>query len=264
MKMTFEAGFLAAALAAAALVGCTMEPKVLYHAGDENPPGFVAGPMALLLTNVDGFSAKVSGTVTGADGIKHTVAGDLLGRDGSVIFQPADKVKGRRARSEGGTFFIWSERRQEGYVLSDPLQAFAPAAAKAQPTNIVLHTSTGAEEFVNSHRCRRVEVVVECSDGSKTKGTVWEAEDARHFTARMVIAEGPGAMEIDFSMIRLELPTAQLFTPPDGFTKYASSVALMNELITRQSVFAKKDFTPIETDQPAGAQMNNWRPTNPQ
>ncbi len=264
MKFAFQAVLLAASVAAAALVGCSTEPKVLYHAGDENPPAFVAGPMAFVWTNVDGFSAKITGTVTGGDGIKHTVAGDFLGREGSVIFQPANKVKGRRARSEGGTFFIWSETRQEGYVLSDPLQAYAPAATKAQPTNVVLKTSTGAEEFVNSHRCRRQDVVVESSDGSKTQGTIWEAEDARHFPVRIVAGEGPGAMEIDLSNIRLELPQPQLFAPPDGFTKYGSPVALMNELITRQSVFAKKDFTPVENDAPAGAQLNNWRPTTPQ
>src|SRR5580658_6781944 len=131
MKTFFHKGCLA--LTAFVLAGCSTQPKVFYHAGDETPPDFLAGRMALLLTNVDGFSAKITGSMPQASGGQRTLSGDLLGRQGSLIYQPANAVKGKRARSEGGMFFIWNATEHSGFVLSDPLQAYAAAETSVQP-----------------------------------------------------------------------------------------------------------------------------------
>ena len=45
---------------------------------------------------------------------------------------------------------------------------------------------------------------------------------------------------MDFAEIRLETPPQEVFMPPDGFTPYANSIALMNELIVRDANFARK------------------------
>jgi hypothetical protein len=262
MKTLFQAGLLA--LVGAVVTGCFSHPKQLYHAGDEAPPEFLAGRMALLLTNVDGFSAKLTGSTSLASGGHLTMSGDLLGRQGSLIFQPVNTSKGKRKRSEGGTFFIWSEREHAGFVLSDPLQAYAPAATEVQPTNLALNMAGAVRETVNGHPCRRIEAVVQSSDGSSGRFTVWEAEDARMFPVRIQSPPGPGETTINFSDLRLELPPPQLFSPPDGFVKYDSPVALMNELIIRQSALAKKDFKPLELAPAGGANMDNWRPGPPQ
>jgi hypothetical protein len=263
MKMMFRGSFLA--LTAAVLAGCSTQPKVFYHAGDETPPDFLAGRVALLLTNVDGFSAKLTGSSAQAGGGKHEISGDLLGRQGSLIFQPVNAVKGKRARSEGGMFFIWNETDHAGFVLSDPLQAFAPAATTVQPTNVAFNTAGAVEEQANGHPCRRIEAVVQSSDGSSERFTVWQAEDAKHFPVRIQSPPGPGELTLNFSDVRLELPPSQLFGPPEGFVKYDTPVALMNELIVRQSAMAKRnEVKPIELNPAGGANMSNWRPTTPQ
>jgi len=250
------------ALSAAALAGCATQPKVFYHAGDETPPDFLAGRMALLLTNVDGFSAKLTGSIPQAGGGQRTLSGDILGRQGALIYQPANEVKGKRARSEGGMFFIWNETDHAGFVLSDPLQAFAPAATTVQPTNVTFNTAGAVEETANGHPCRRIEAVVQSSDGSSERFTIWQAEDAKHFPVRIQTPPGPGEMTLNFSDLRLELPPAQLFGPPEGFVKYDTPVALMNELIVRQTAMAKRNETrPLELDPAGGANMSNWRPT---
>ncbi len=257
MKTLFRAGVVA--LAATVITGCASRSKALYHAGDETPPDFLAGPAAVLLTNVDGFSAKLTASVPLAGGGRRTMTGDLLGREGSLIYQPANHAKGKRKRSEGGMFFIWNEGGHSGYVLSDPLQAYAPASAQVQPTNVSLNTLGAVREEANGHPCRRIEAVVQSSDGSSARFRVWQAEDARYFPVRIQAPPGPGEMVLDFSDVRLELPPAELFGPPDGFTKYETPVALMNELIIRQNA---TQIGPIEIS-PAG-KMDNWRQGPPQ
>src|SRR5580693_8220125 len=137
MKKLLQAGCLAVAVAG--LSGCSTQPKVYYHAGDERPPDFLTGPLAVLLTNVDGFSAKMTATISSDNGGQRTLAGDLLGRQGSLIYQPESTTKGKRARTEGGMFFVWNETSHSGFVLSDPLQGYAPASTNLQSTNVVLN-----------------------------------------------------------------------------------------------------------------------------
>jgi len=253
------------ALAAALLAGCASGPKVYYHVGDETPPPFLTGPAGVLLTNVDGFSAKLTASMPRAGGGRRTVTGDLLGRQGALIFQPASAVKGKRARSEGGMFFIWSEPLRTGYVLSDPLQGYAPTADPIGPTNVVINTVGAVEEEANGHPCRRVEAVVQSGDGSSERFQVWEAEDAKHFPVRIRTESGKREMTLDFSQLRLELPPAAVFGPPEGFVRFQTPVALMNELIIRQSTLAKgAGGRPDATPGGGGPLIQNWRPSMPQ
>jgi hypothetical protein len=255
MKMLHSASLLA--LAAAVLAGCSTKPKVLYHVGDERPPDFLTGPIALLLTNVDGYSAKLTGSVPSENGTQHPVAGDLLEREGSFVFQPQTAVKGKRKRTEGGTFFIWNETAHAGFVLSDPLQAYAPTMPTIQPTNLLLNTTGAIQEEANGHPCRRIEAVVQSSDGTNARFRVWQAEDAKYFPVRISTSPGPQEMVLNFSELRLELPAAPLFGPPDGFMRYDSPIALMNELIIRQGELAKRNELPLMP--PAGPTAGTWR-----
>ena len=262
MKMLFLS--VCAALALGLAAGCSTHPKSLYHAGDETPPVFLAGPVAVLLTNVDGFSARLTASVPQANGGQHMVVGDVIGREGRLIFQPESSVKGKHARSEGGMFFIWNEANHSGYVLSDPLQGYAPASTSVEPTNIVYDSSSAVEEPANGHPCRRMDVVVQSADGASSRYRIWQAEDARHFPVRIRSSPGPGEMILDFSDLRLELPPPVLFAPPEGFVKYDSPVALMNELITRQGVIVNQNVRTIEVVPNAGGNVENWRPAPPQ
>jgi hypothetical protein len=259
MKLLNRVGFLA--LAATLFAGCFSKPKVLYRVTDARPPDFLAGPVALLLTNVPGFSAKLAGSISSESGSQSTMAGDLLGRDGSLVFQPQSSVKGKRARSEGGMFFIWNETAQAGFVLSDPLQAYAPTSMTVQPTNVVLDATRAIDEEANGHPCRRIDALVQSSDGSTMRFKVWQAEDAKLFPVRIRTVPGPQEMVINFTDVRLELPASALFSPPDGFVKYDSPLALVNELIIRQSALNKGNEGPgIQLNPAGGPSMSNWRP----
>jgi hypothetical protein len=143
------------------------------------------------------------------------------------------------------------------------LQAYAGISASVQATNLVWKTDAAAEEEANGHPCRRVQAVVDCDDGSSARFTVWQAEDAKRLPVRIRSDSGSRQLTVNFSNIRLELPAPELFTPPDGFSKYPSAVALMNEMIVRQTELIKANG-PNSTGEGPTPSINNWRVGQPQ
>jgi hypothetical protein len=255
MKTPLDATLLC--LAAALICGCaSRHAGPVYHAGDENPPDFLSGPVAVVLTNLNGFSAHITSTISSQEGVSHTLSGELLGREGRLVFQPTLPIKGKRARTEGGLFFIWDETKHSGYVLSEALQGYAPIKSDVEAGGRLNITKESIQENVNGHPCHRSEAVVELNNGLKARFTLWQADDAGHFPVRIEAVNGLNKMTLDFSEIRLEYPAQGLFLPPDGFTVYASSVALMNELIVRDASFAEKHQFG-ENDEPAD-HSGNW------
>jgi hypothetical protein len=263
MKRLFPVAFLP--LMAFLCTSCAYKARMVYHAGDETPPEFLAGPSAVLLTNIDGFSANVSASAPARNGKPGLLTGDLLEREGRLVFQPSTGVKGKHKRSEGGMFFIWHEDRNAGFVLSDPLQAYAPIVSNIHVTNIVWNTSGAVEEPANGHSCRRVEASVQSDDGSTARYSVWQAEDLKHCPVRIAAAGGGKEMTVNLNNVRLELPAPELFYPPEGFTKYETPATLMNELIMRQSAFVKsQNLSPGEGEPVPAVGPAQWRPTTPQ
>jgi hypothetical protein len=214
-----------------------------------------------LLTNFEGFSASLTASMPQRVGEPRVMSGDLLEREGRLIFQPWTGSKGKRARNAGGMFFIWHEDRNAGFVLSDPLQAYAPIASGVQVTNIIWKTSAAAQETAGGHPCHRVEAIVESSDGSSAHYRVWLAQDVKRFPMRIASAEGSRGLTLDFSNVRLELPPPELFYPPDGFTKYESPTALMNELIVRQSAYNRSKEGTREGEPVPAVGPANWHPS---
>lgn len=245
---------------AGAITGCaSREPKEVFHAGDEVPPDFVAGPAALLLTNLDGFSATAAFSLPVTAGQTKPVSGDLLERQGRLIFQPATRPVSKKNPLMGGMIFIWDEAAHSGYVLNDPLQAFARIVTGVQGTNLIWQTDGASQEEANGHPCRRLEATVQCSDGSTAQFIVWQAEDARHLPVRIRAVTGSRQFTLDLTNVRLDLPPPELFTPPDGFTRYDTSVALMDELILRQTELLKSTERRGNADESMVPTVPTWR-----
>ncbi|MGP8199129.1 MAG: hypothetical protein ACLQU4_06470 [Limisphaerales bacterium] len=246
-------------LAVALICGCaSRHSEPVYHAGDENPPDFLVGPTMVVLTNLNGFSAHVTSTVSSPGEPPRAMSGELLGREGRLVYQPTLAIKGKRARLEGGLFFIWDETRHSGYVMSEALQGYAPVKSQIGPAAQLTITKDGITEEIDGHPCHRCQAVVTFQNGLQAHLTLWEADDAGHFPVRIETAEGPSRMTLDFAEIRLESPPQEVFMPPDGFTPYASSVALMNELIVRDANFARKHQ--IDENSEPVDQTGNYHP----
>jgi hypothetical protein len=243
-----------------AISGCYFQaPKEVFHAGDEVPPDFLTGPAALLLTNLDGFSASVAFSLPATAGQTKPVSGDLLERQGRLIFQPAQRVKKKNSPFQGGMIFIWDVDNHGGYVLSDALQAYARMTSGVRGTNVLWETAGANQEEVNGHPCRRLQAAVQCDDGSAARFIVWQAQDARYLPVRIQATTGSRQFTLDLYKVRLDLPKPELFIPPDGFTRYATAVVLMNELIIRQTALLKSyKGTPEEFEQ-LNPNVQNWR-----
>jgi hypothetical protein len=256
MKTPFRPALLC--LATAFFCGCaSRHAGPVYRAGDEVPPGFLTGPVAMVLTNLGGFSAHVISTITAPDEPPQTRSGELLGREGVLLFQPTLALKGKRKQTEGGLFFIWDEKMHSGYVMSEALQAYAPISPLVVRAARLNFTQEGVQEEIDGHPCHRREALVELDDGRKERMTLWEADDDKHFPVRIEAMKGIERMTLNFSEVRLEYPAQELFLPPDGFTSYASATAMMNELIVRDASYAKKSSGP-DLDQPVDSRSGNW------
>ncbi len=255
MKSPFHAALIC--LAAAFICGCASRHQgPVYHAGDENPPDFLVGPVTVVLTNLNGFSAHITSTITSPGAPPQSTSGELLGREGRLVFQPTLPIKGKRARTEGGLFFIWDETKHSGYVLSEALQGYAPVKSEVEAAGQLNISKEGIQAVVNGHPCHRCEAAVTLNNGLKVRLTLWQADDAGHFPVRIEAVNGPDQMTLNFSEIRLEYPDRGLFLPPDGFTPYATSVSLMNELIVRDASLARK--YQLGSDEPATVHSGNW------
>ena len=202
-------------------------------------PVFLNGPMSALLANAEGFSAfAVLETRSSSD--KQTIAsGQLLGRGSKLIFA-MEPPSGERKRA-GGYSYIWDVATQSGFLLSEPMQGYAPMVSAVQHTNVVFQPAPGRSgtETIEGYRCEHTVATVTSSDGATTAFQVWRTADSRSFPVRITPVDRPG-MTLSLSKIRMEAPPSPLFLPPDDFTRFESPDAMVSELLVRQAVSKKK------------------------
>ena len=265
------APFLVLALAA----GCSSEPQtdgpatnatahtvVDVHA--PKVPPFLNGPMAVLLTNTGGFRARAVMETHAPSGQPETVSGELLGRGGKLLFAADPDVSGGKRFRVGGISFIWDVARNNGYVLSESLQGYAPITSNVGFTNIVAEArmEKTAPEKLGGHPCERAEAAVTSRDGSVAVFDVWRARDLNGFPVQITPATNSTDFVLHLSRIQMEVPPDDLFLPTDGFTKYENAEAMMNELASRQIAPRHKEIPVIGEDQPPGGPGNRGGPGN--
>jgi hypothetical protein len=165
------------------------------------------------------------------------VSGELLGRGSKLLFVPEGAASGRRGPRRGGFSYVWDVAEGRGYVLNEALQGYAPIASTLRFTNAVAKPGAGgsAPERIEGHLCEQQELVVSSSDGAAAEFRAWRAADLNGFPMRITWATNSTSCVLSFSKLQLEAPPGELLSPPDGFTKYESVEAMMNELLLRQT-----------------------------
>jgi len=243
-------------LIAALAGGCAHSHKHPSGAAAEapapQPPAFLNGPMALLLTNVDGFRARAE--LAGGASAKgaEPVAGELMGRGGKLLFAPAPGSSAGKRSHTAGFAFIWDVTANRGCLLNDPLQAYAPIPANRRFTNVTVGTALNgaAPEKVSGHSCQPAEATVAASDGSATVFRLWRATDLKGLPVRITCAANGTPITLTLSKVRLETMPEDLFLPPNGFVKYDSAEGLMNELAARQQNLKRRPTYQTEQGEP--------------
>jgi hypothetical protein len=205
-------------------------------------PTFLSGAMAVLLTNVDGFRAHVVLESAGSANQSEMIVGELMGRSGRLLFAPQPGAPQAKYSRVEDFSYIWDVGENRGFLLSGPLQAYAPISSNTQITNVVVSSggNSPARDKVSGYTCQKSEVKVILSDGAETVFQVWRAMDLKGMPLRITGSAGGTPLSVGFSKIRLETPPNDLFLPPSDFTKYASAEAMMHELVARQQNLKKK------------------------
>ncbi len=234
MKLTFCL-ILAAALAA----GCTRSRRADYSSGlnasyaQVRPPIFLTGSMAILLTNAHGYSAHAV-LAAGSSNATDTVSGDVLVRGSKVMFAQAPNPALPKSFRAGLITFIWDVVDNKGYVLSEAMQGYAPFSLSVHPTNVVIKAAGAAPQKIEGYRCGEETAAVFLTDGTSTLFHVWRALDLNGLPVRISDPTNAESLVLSFSKLLWKEPAAELFQPPDGFTKYDSAEGMMSELTIRQ------------------------------
>jgi hypothetical protein len=216
------------------------------------PPTFLNGAMAVLLTNLDGFRARVVLERPAVANESEIVSGELMGRAGKLLFAPEPSAQHDKYSRAEDFSYIWDVDESRGFLLSGPLQAYAPISSSTRFTNIVAAPSVGnsAQEKVSGYLCQKTEVRVIASDGEERVFQVWRAKDLKGMPVRIACTVNGKPLTVALSRIRIEIPPTELFAPPTDFTKYSSAETMMTELVARQqNIKHKRGWEPPPTDE---------------
>jgi hypothetical protein len=217
-------------------------------------PAFLNGPMAVLLTNSGGFSARAMvQTEPAAAPEEGARPGQLFCRGSRLLYVPDPSESTEKGAHSGGFSFIWDTAENRGYVLSEALQGYAPVASNVQATNIVAQANQAAPRKFAGHSCVPEDATVLMSDGSTTVFQVLRATDLKGLPVRVISVTRNAPLTLNLSKIRLEPPPNDLFAPPDSFTRYNSPEVMVDELAIREHNLKHKtreETGPIEEPTP--------------
>jgi hypothetical protein len=224
-------------------------------------PTFLNGAMAVLLTNANGFRAHV--VLEGPPSPTRTdiFSGELMSRDGKLFFAPEPGASPEKHSRAEDFSYIWNVEENRGFLLSGPLQGYAPISSSAPITNVIVVAggNPSAPERVGGYSCLRSEVKVIFGDGTETALGVWRARDLKAVPVRIARNVAGTPLTLTLSKIRLEPPPTDVVAPPPDFTRYTSAETMMNEQMTRQqNVKRKRGWQP-----PPSEEIGIPNPTTP-
>jgi hypothetical protein len=202
------------------------------------PPTFLTGGMGVLLTNGSGYSAHAIvqneslGTPEGVN------SGQIFCRGTKLLFAPGTTEPKKKQAKGGGFAFIWDVASSSGYVLSGALQAYAPISSSVHATNVVRQSQNAGP----------ANTTVQMSDGT-TQNFQYLPGDVPGVPGRISATGGAMPVVISLSNVRMEVPSEDVFIPPDDFSKYSNPEAMAEELAARQRNLRRKaplEFEPMQ------------------
>jgi hypothetical protein len=203
------------------------------------PPAFLTGPMALLLTNANSYTAQIVFQTPTAWGSTQAVRGDLTSAGSKLAFQP-ELSEAARKNTQGKMVFVWDTAQNSGYALNDALQGYAPYSGNTQFTNVVATKKDSSSERIAGHDCQEEGSMALATNGSTNLLQVWRAADLRGFPVRISSTSLATAGVLTITRLQFGRP-AEFLMSQEGFTKYESPDAMVTELVARQHNFSRKD-----------------------
>ena len=200
----------------------------------ERPPPFMTGPAAVFLTNLDGFSAQATITIQTTAAGAHTISGQLLERQGKLFFEPIPRQSAGKHPDPGQFSFIWDIAAGRGYVLSEALQGYAPVGSAVRFAPPAIQSSAIPMEPFQDHPVNEAMATYPAGNASPAAFHLLCARDLNGLALRIESTNEPVPFTLTLSKVRIDRPAEGLFEPPEGFTKYQSEEALLDELASRE------------------------------
>lgn len=231
--------------------GCSSEHQTMMHSGYGRvvtplPPAFLTSAAAFLFTNTQGFSARVEFQAESSLGTPKIYSGELLGRGGLLLYAPDGEDMTEKKQAPGNYSFVWNVPEHRGFVLSEALQGYAPVTSALQITNFQIITGSSPAERIAGHPCESARALAVSAEGNGTAFDFYRAIDLRGFPIRITSITNTPAFTLTLSKPRFESPAANVFSPPEGFTKYTSPEAMADELAARQHNLRRKSAPMME------------------
>jgi hypothetical protein len=215
----------------------------------------ITGPAGGFLTN-GGFAADCQISLAGIAGRTVKLYGRIYGQRGKIHLAVAPgKAKPGSPQAFG---VIWDSTAHAGWVFSEALQGYAAiSGAGAGFTNFVTETIPGPPEKREGHPVDDAEATCLNGNGQRMVLHLTRAQDLGNLPLDIQVIEGPGAFAVALTQAQNATPAADLFLAPDGFTKYPSEAALVEELADRQQSVYGQGFR--STDDESGESGENRR-----
>ena len=192
------------------------------------------GPVAMLLTNADGFSSDF--TMTFEDEAEHpvTISGWIVADGGKVRLDVGPVKSSRKTQGDAGFGVVWDAAAGQGYAFSEALQGYAPIGGPVHFTNVLTEVVESEPDRIEGHPAEKVNAMVLGDDGERITFQLLRAQDMGDLPLQVCSPDRPHSFMLTLSKIQPATPQEDLFLPPDGFTKYDSEPALITELAIRQ------------------------------
>jgi hypothetical protein len=268
LRLLGPCGILVAALGA----GCARSDK---HKPEEPParitgipapatPVFLNGAMALLFTNTGGFRAHVVLERPAMPGGSGTLSGELMGRGSDLLFTPQPGAAHDKYSRVEDFSYLWNVEGSRGFLMSGPLQGYAPISSAARFARVEFGSAVGGQERVSGYACQKSEAKVVAEDGAETVFQVWRAAELKGMPVRIARTVQGAPLTVTLSRVRLEAPPGDLFAPPADFTRYNSAELMMNELVSRQqNLKRKRGWEPPPSEEVGAPNLNAPTPGQP-
>lgn len=244
MKIQNVKFFILPVVASAILCGCASDRPGGFAGGGPDVllpqlTSLLTGPVGVLLANGNAFSSEFS-LAFEADP-EHPVTGQILVRGGKIRIEAVFATSHKKSAVAGEFGLIWDAGSQQGCVFSEALQGYAPLNNAVRYTNILTQVVTSPVERMEGHPVDKANVTVMASDGQNMAFQLMQAQDMGGLPIQTKSLNSFQAFTLVLSEIRPGNPAEELFSPPDGFTKYESEVAMLTELgIRQQGVYSAK------------------------
>jgi hypothetical protein len=203
----------------------------------------LSGAAALLLTNNGGFSCHLVMESGPASKPGKPLVGDLFGRGNKLFFSPDPSCFEHRT---GGFGFLWDVAEGRGALLCDTMQGYAPISSRFHATDLVVRRTGQGLRKIAGHACESEEVSVGAVDAPTQVLHVWQSAELRNFPVRMSGVDGR-PFDVTLSKVRLGVPAADMFQPPEGFSRFESVEGMLAEMVMRQEKLKRKPTEEVLT-----------------